>query len=67
MPWLDILWRDNPLFPASTKRNPLAEFGAARIKERMSLTEDEKQSINQRDYLSCFIKEKDDDDTLPAM
>lgn len=33
----------------------------------MSLTEDEKQSINQRDYLSCFIKEKDDDDTLPAM
>ena len=43
MAWLDYLWRDNPLVPTSRKRNPLAEFGAARIQERMSLTEDEKK------------------------
>ncbi len=67
MPWLDYLWRDNPLVPVSTKRNPLVEFGAARIRERMSLTEDEKRNISQRDFLSCFIKEQAKDNTLPAL
>ena len=64
MAWLDYLWRDNPLAPTSSTRNPLAEFGAARIQERMSLTEEEKRSIDERDYLSCFMKEKAKDDTL---
>lgn len=67
MPWLDYLWRDNPLIPISSKRNSLAEFGAARIRERMSLAEDEKRNISQRDFLSCFMKEKAKDDTLPDM
>jgi hypothetical protein len=67
MAWLDYLWRDNPLVPTSRKRNPLAEFGAARIQERMSLTEEEKKRIDERDYLSCFIKEKAKDDTLPDL
>jgi hypothetical protein len=66
MPWLDYLWRDNPLVPRSTKRNPLAEFGAARIKERVDLNEEEK-SVHDRDYLSCFMKEKAQDDTLPDL
>ncbi|KAL9079843.1 MAG: hypothetical protein Q9157_001299 [Trypethelium eluteriae] len=65
MPWLDYLWRDNPLVPVSTKRNPLAEFGMARIMERMSLTENEKLNIGEKDFLSCFIKEQAKDDTLP--
>ena len=33
----------------------------------MSMTDDEKKSIHQRDYLSCFIKEKAKDDTLPDL
>ena len=67
MPCLNYFWRDNPLFPKSTKRSPLAKFGAARIKERMSMTEDEKKAIHQRDYLSRFMKEKSKDDTLPDL
>ncbi|KAL9095874.1 MAG: hypothetical protein Q9165_001871 [Trypethelium subeluteriae] len=67
MPWLDYLWRDNPLVPGSTKRNPLAEFGMARIMERMHLTENEKLNIGEKDFLSCFMKEQAKDDTLPAM
>ena len=67
MPWLDYLWRDNPLVPVSSKRNPLAEFGAARIMERMGLNEDGRRNISQRDFLSCFIKEKAKDNTLPDM
>lgn len=65
MPWLDYLWKDNPLVPISSKRNPVAEFGAARIEERMSLTEEERSEAKQQDFLSCFIKEKEKDDTLP--
>ncbi|KAL8793045.1 MAG: hypothetical protein Q9195_004356 [Heterodermia aff. obscurata] len=67
MPWLDYLWRDNPLVPASSKRNSLAEFGAARIRERMSLSEEEKRNVSERDFLSCFINEKAKDHTLPDM
>ena len=67
MPWLDYLWRDNPLVPVSSKKNSLAEFGAAQIMERISLTEDEKRSISERDFLSCFIKMKAEDNTLPDM
>ena len=33
----------------------------------MNLTEDEKRSISQKDFLSCFIMEKAKDDTLPDM
>jgi hypothetical protein len=67
MPWLDYLWRDNPLVPGSTKRNPLAEFGFARIMERMSLSEDEKRNIGQKDFLSCFLEEQAKDPTLPNL
>ena len=67
MPWLDYLWRDNPLVPMSSKRNSLAEFGAARIMERMSLSEDQKADIGESDFLSCFMKEKAKDDSLPDM
>lgn len=67
MPWLDYLWRDNPLVPSSTKRNPLAEFGFARITDRMSLSEDEKENLGQRDFLSCFLKEHTKDNTLPHL
>jgi hypothetical protein len=67
MPWLDYLWRDNPLVPASSHRNSLAEFSVARITERMSLDNDEKQKISQKDFLSCFIKETAKDPSLPAL
>lgn len=67
MQWLDYLWRDNPLAPASTTKNALAEFSFARIMERMSLTEDEKRNISQKDFLACFIKEKAKDNTLPDL
>lgn len=53
--------------PASTMKNALAEFSFARIMERMSLTEDEKRNISQKDFLACFIKEKAKDNTLPDM
>lgn len=55
------------MVPVSTKRNPLVEFGMARIMERMSLTEDEKLNIGEKDFLSCFIKEQSKDDTLPDL
>lgn len=69
MPWLDYLWRDNPLVPGSTKRNPLVEFGFARITERMSLSENEKENLGQTDFLACFLQEqaKDKDNTLPPL
>ncbi|KAK1674047.1 cytochrome P450 family protein [Colletotrichum godetiae] len=67
MPWLDCLWRDNPLIPVSAKRNPLVEFGAARIRERMSLIESGKGDLSQKDFLSSFIAENAKDNTLPAM
>ncbi|KAB5575480.1 cytochrome P450 [Coniochaeta sp. 2T2.1] len=68
MPWLDYLWKDNPLVPVSAKRNPLAEFGAARIQERLDLTrEDERDKINQKDFLSNFIKEAQKDPSLPQL
>ncbi|KAI9667683.1 MAG: hypothetical protein M1821_000500 [Bathelium mastoideum] len=67
MPWLDYLWRDNPLVPVSTKKNPLVEFGIARIMERMSLSEEEKGNLGKKDFLSSFLKEKAKDDTLPAL
>ena len=67
MPWLDVLWKDNPLVPVSAKRNPLAEFGAARIQERLALTEEEREKINQKDFLSCFIKEVEKDPSLPEL
>lgn len=67
MPWLDYLWRDNPLVRGSTKKNPLAEFCFARIMERMSLSEDEKANLRQTDFLSCFLKEKAKDNTLPHL
>ncbi|KAK9414373.1 putative Cytochrome P450 [Seiridium unicorne] len=65
MQWLDYLWRDNPLVPVSSKRNALAEFGAARIMERMSQAEGSENDKN--DFLSYFIKEKAKDNTLPDM
>ncbi|KAK1570169.1 cytochrome P450 [Colletotrichum navitas] len=67
MPWLDRLWRDNPLVPVSAKKNPLVEFGAARIRERMGLIESGKGDLGQRDFLSSFIVENAKDRTLPAM
>ncbi|KAK1957517.1 cytochrome P450 [Colletotrichum sublineola] len=67
MPWLDCLWRDNPLIPGSAKRNPLVEFGAARIKERMDLTVEEKVKVVKKDFLSGFITEKTKDQTLPDL
>ena len=67
MPWLDYLWKDNPLVPVSAKRNPLAEFGAARIQERLNLSEDEREKINQKDFLSNFIKEAQKDPSLPQL
>lgn len=67
MPWLDYLWGDNPLVPASSDRNPLAEFSIARITERMSLDSGETRKISQKDFLSCFIKEKAKDPSLPAL
>lgn len=67
MPWLDCLWRDNPLIPVSAKRNPLVEFGAARIRERMNLIESGKGDLDQKDFLSSFIAENAKDRTLPAM
>lgn len=67
MQWLDYVWRDNPLVPVSTKKNPLVEFAIARIMERMSLTEDEKRNLGRRDFLSCFIEEKAKDKTLPDL
>ncbi|KAK0665927.1 cytochrome P450 [Cercophora samala] len=66
-PWLDKLWKDNPLIPVSAKRNPLAEFGAARIQERLALSEEERENINQKDYLSCFIHEAAKDPSLPEL
>ncbi|KAI0123266.1 cytochrome P450 [Xylariales sp. AK1849] len=67
MPWLDYFWKDNPLIPKSAKKNPLAEFGAAPINERLSLAEKGGEAINQRDFLSCFIKEVEKDHALPDM
>ncbi|KAI8933230.1 hypothetical protein NX059_009864 [Plenodomus lindquistii] len=66
MPWLDYLWKDNPLLLGGSKKNLVAEFSFARIHERMSLTPDQRESINQRDFLSCFIREKEKDSALPA-
>ncbi|KAL8850366.1 MAG: hypothetical protein Q9221_004686 [Calogaya cf. arnoldii] len=51
MPWLDYLWKDNPLLPTILKRNPLADFGATRIKERLSMTDEQRDRINQNDFL----------------
>ncbi|ETS86540.1 hypothetical protein PFICI_00368 [Pestalotiopsis fici W106-1] len=65
MQWLDNLWRDNPLVPVSTKRNALAEFGMARIMERMNQTED--SVADKNDFLAYFIKEQAKDNTLPHM
>lgn len=67
MPWLDYLWKDNPLIPVTAKKNPLAEFGAARINERLSLTEEERNKIGHTDFLSCFIEEAEKDPSLPPM
>lgn len=58
MPWLDYLWKRNPLIPAGTIRNPLVEFGVARINERLQLTDEERQKINSSDFLSRFIEAK---------
>jgi hypothetical protein len=59
MPWLDYLWKRNPLIPAGTIPNPLVEFGVARIQERLRLTDEERQQINSADFLSRFIKAKE--------
>ncbi|KAL8996034.1 MAG: hypothetical protein Q9169_004346, partial [Polycauliona sp. 2 TL-2023] len=67
MPWLDYLWKDNPLLPTISKRNPLADFGAARIRERLSMTDEQRDGINQNDFLSSFIKEKQKNPDLPDM
>lgn len=67
MQWLDNLWRDNPLVPAATKKNPLVEFSIARITERMKLTDDEKGNLGEKDFLSCFMKEAAKDASLPAL
>ncbi|KAK2879441.1 hypothetical protein FQN49_000876 [Arthroderma sp. PD_2] len=67
MPWLDYLWKDNPLLPVSAKRNPLADFGAARIKERLEMTDAQRKLINQKDFLSCFIKASHDNPGLPEL
>jgi len=66
MPWLDYLWKDNPLLPSQSKKNLVADFSFARIHERMSLTPAQREDINQRDFLSCFIREKEKDSALPA-
>ncbi|KAI2622397.1 cytochrome P450 [Hypoxylon sp. NC1633] len=65
-PWVDYLWKDNPLLPVSSQKNPIVEFGVARIQERLTLTEAQRQEINQRDFLSSFIREKEKDETLPG-
>ena len=67
MPWLDHFWKDNPLLPAVSKRNPLADFGAARIKERLDMTDEQRDGINQSDFLSSFIKEKQKNPDLPEL
>jgi hypothetical protein len=65
MPWWDAMWK--AILPAVSMKNVVADFGFARIHERMSMSEEERESINQRDFLSCFIREKAKDDTLPAV
>ncbi|KAL8653735.1 MAG: hypothetical protein Q9210_001922 [Variospora velana] len=67
MPWLDYFWKDNPLLPTISKRNPLADFGAARIKERLSMTDEQRDRIKHSDFLSSFIKEKQKNPDLPDM
>ena len=59
MPWLDYLWKRNPLIPAGTIRNPLVEFGVARIQERLRLSDEERHKVNSSDFLSKFIKAKE--------
>ncbi|CAG8198338.1 unnamed protein product [Penicillium salamii] len=67
MPWLDYLWRDNPLAPQSTKSNPLAEFAFARIMERVESSDIDKQNATHNDFLSCFLREQAKDSTLPQL
>ncbi|KAL4783817.1 cytochrome P450 [Aspergillus varians] len=59
MPWLDYFWKRNPLLPSSAKPNPIIEFGVARIKERLQLSEKHPDRVNSRDFLSRFIAAKD--------
>ncbi|OJJ68595.1 hypothetical protein ASPBRDRAFT_199027 [Aspergillus brasiliensis CBS 101740] len=67
MPILDYLWKDNPLLPTVSKRNPLADFGAARIQERLDMTDEQRDRINQRDFLSSFIQERQRNPDLPEL
>lgn len=67
MPWLDYFWKDNPLLPAVSKRNPIADFGAARIKEHLEMTDEQSDGINKKDFLSCFIKEAQKNPDLPEL
>ncbi|KAJ3579714.1 hypothetical protein NPX13_g848 [Xylaria arbuscula] len=67
MPWLDQLWKENPFVPVSAMKNPIAEFGAARIEERLGRAANDTSKSNQQDFLSSFIREVGKDPTLPEL
>lgn len=67
MLWLDYVWREKSRSPILSKKNLLAEFGAAWIMERMNLTEDEERNISRRNLISCFVKDKTKDDAQSEM
>ncbi|KAI0539686.1 cytochrome P450 [Xylaria digitata] len=67
MPWLDQLWKENPLVPVSAMRNPIAEFGAARIQERLGRAANDTSETIQKDFLSSFIGEVEKDPSLPEL
>ncbi|KAA6412416.1 MAG: pisatin demethylase [Lasallia pustulata] len=66
MPWLDFLWKRNPLLPHWTKVNLIVAFGVARIKERQGRSEKDTADVNNRDFLSRFMEAKSKDPQIPS-
>ena len=66
MPWLDFLWKRNPLLPHWTKVNLIVAFGVARIKERQGRNEKDTADVNNRDFLSRFMEAKSRDPQIPS-
>ena len=65
MPWLDFLWKRNPIVPHWSKPNLIVAFGIAQIQQRQGKSDESDVKLNKRDFLSRFMEVQSKEPRLP--
>ncbi|EKG19934.1 Cytochrome P450 [Macrophomina phaseolina MS6] len=68
IPWVDYLWRKNPLLQRlrSVRANPVVSFAVARVQERQkNEAADQMAKVNENDFLARFMAAIRNDSSIP--